>query len=231
MRSRDEVLVQQVILQPRVVTERFPDAFDWFFFFFLIYSNFAPAGSVKETYAQEARINAGTTTSSLPLNFSFNFCVSLKQPFLPDKTLTVQTPFFSSCSRSQTPPRTGSSVHTGLLGFTQRCSWRSVHRNGARQILPSSRWGERGGWWGGGITVVANSLKSINAYWKRNPDGEQLLRWFGLDRFFIYLFFCSAQPSYGRERRREISNLPQMEPLCPVTDELFRRVLKTKADW
>lgn len=96
------------------------------------------------------------------------------------------------------------------------------------QVAAEERGGVGGG---GGITVVANSLKSINAYWKRNPDGEQLLRWFGLDRFFIYLFFCSAQPSYGRERRREISNLPQMEPLCPVTDELFRRVLKTKADW
>lgn len=27
----------------------------------------------------------------------------------------------------------------------------------------------------------------------------------------------SAQPSCGKERREEIRNLPQMEPLCPVT--------------
>lgn len=35
-------------------------------------------------YAQKARIRVERTTFSLSLNFSLNFCVSLKQPFLPN---------------------------------------------------------------------------------------------------------------------------------------------------
>lgn len=137
----------------------------------------------------------------VPLNFSLNFYVSLKQPVLPENVPGSLWVFRSFLWRSQTPL----SVHThsavgSLRGAAPGAASTGMAHGGYLEQPFRRRGGRRTR---GGLTLIKvhqRVLKEIRA-------GESRTGSTGL----------SARPSCGRERRREISNLPQMEPLCPVT--------------
>lgn len=71
MRSREELLIQQVITAKRSWRKIF--SFWLILLFFLICSNVAPDDSIRAKYLQTVLLWVESTTFSLSLNFSLNF--------------------------------------------------------------------------------------------------------------------------------------------------------------
>ena len=161
-------------------------------------------------YAQKARIHAESRTFSPPLNFSLNFCVSLlKQSFLPNHYtgLThIQIFLFRAHKRRRAP--TGVH-HTGCWALRSAALGAAFIGMAHDKILQVAALGIHTHSGRKFIKVHQRVLKHIPA--ESNSWGR--LHW-------IDFSARAAELWTGEEERRgEISNLPQMEPLCPVTYE------------
>lgn len=185
---------------------RLLSAFDWFFFS-LICSNFAPGGPIKSsTRADSANLSGELLCST----FLSKFCVSIKLLFCsqntPARVQTLVSSTFTNALTGLASTRALLALRGAAPGALLVGMARDKHsKSPLRGILRGRKL----------IKVHQRALKRI----PMESDS-----WGGI--WIGQIFFPpSAQPSCGKERGREMSNLPQMEPLCPVTCEL-RRVLK-----
>lgn len=187
MRSRDELLVQQVIY-------RKSDNFRSSICFDLAKKN----ASIKVRRTRALR--------HVVSQLSFNFSVStlLEKPFCTEKQ-PIQDPITSSFLSLLFNKRLQIlAIHKDVL-VLRSSDWHSVHRNGARKMtLSRSEEVVRG-------EVSPQPEIDQSPSGRTHPGGEQL--WEPLGCCWTDL---PAQPSC-EQRWREISNLSEMEPRCPVT--------------